>query len=484
MLKRTSPFRNNIMPKHLPGGSLLPGTSQFDVDFVVPRVGVDLPLGIDPFLLYKSRDPEYRALHDQLVTAFNDGIAAVRGGDMARARETLSFPEPSEVGLGYTASSKHGSGVGSHLTGLILDTLSASRELLERGVRHIEEMQLLSARIGPDRVSDIAVNVLKDYLIRYTQRQCDIWKIPTVAGVPVKHIYGVDHQGWTDGYFDLPVSPLDETPILLVPRRIVRALPWINYDDFLRTEFRAYLDSRRASTGKKPMATQSITGPNGVSNKAAIVSVTRSDIRLVERYVSAKEKAGGQAGPSTEYIDEDACEHGKVLKQRLAGLCPGRDDASAFQLVVLEILNHVFMPHLIDGDPEVRTVDGTERRDVLFTNDSDESFWSYARTEHSSIVLMFECKNTSELDMNALNQTATYLGDRVGRLGFVVSRAAPSDSIRRKAYAIWNDSGHTRKMILFLSDQDLIELVDLVCSNGSPTKWMQRHYRQFRTRVQ
>jgi hypothetical protein len=35
-----------------------------------------------------------------------------------------------------------------------------------------------------------------------------------------------------------------------------------------------------------------------------------------------------------------------------------------------------------------------------------------------------------------------------------------------------------------LSDEQLRELLDLRCSDGSPTKWMQKHYRNFRTSVQ
>jgi hypothetical protein len=63
----------------------------------------------------------------------------------------------------------------------------------------------------------------------------------------------------------------------------------------------------------------------------------------------------------------------------------------------LEVLNYLFNPELIDGEPEVRTIDGTERRDIIFTNDSDESFWEYVRTAHDGIFLMFEAKNTDDL---------------------------------------------------------------------------------------
>jgi hypothetical protein len=226
---------------------LLRGISQYDVDFVIPLQGVDIPLGIDPFLLFKSRDPEYRELHGLVLKVFNAGIAAVRDGDIAHARSILTFPEVPETGLGYTQGSRRGSGVGTRLTDLIIDTLSGSPQLVERGVRHIEELQLLSAGVGPDRISDIVANILKRFLISYTQRQCEIWNIPLSPGVPISHIYNHASGAWEDSHEDLPVSDSDGAPILLVPRRIVRTLPWINYDDFLKGEFSAYLAAKRES---------------------------------------------------------------------------------------------------------------------------------------------------------------------------------------------------------------------------------------------
>jgi hypothetical protein len=460
---------------------LIPDVSQYQVDFVIPRVGVDLPLGIDPFLLYKSRDPDYRKLHELLVGVFNSGIESIRRGKIEDARRIFDFPEVSAIGLGYAQHGKRGSGVGTYLTGLIVETLVASPSLLSRGVRHIEEMQLVSAGIGPDRVSDIAANVLKQFLIQYTQRQCAIWKVPLFPGVPVSHVYDQTSQEWLDSYEDLPVSPFDGSPMLFVPRRLVRALPWINYDDFLRTEFRAYLAARRDLA---PKVGPSERSPDYAKSKQAVVSLTREDVALVERYVRSREQQAADAQPSLEYIDEDACKEAEVLKNRLRQMPQGREHAADYQLLVLEILNYLFNPELIDGQPEVRTVDGTERRDIIFTNDSDESFWGYVRQAHDGIFVMFEAKNTQELDMAAINQTATYLGDRIGRFGVIVTRHAPSDSAMRKLFSVWNDSGASRKVILTLDDSQLCELLDLRCQGGSPTKWMQKHYRTFRTSVQ
>jgi hypothetical protein len=90
---------------------LLPNISQFEVDFVVPRIGTDIPVGIDPFLLYKSRDFELSALHRQIVDLFNIGFKLVHGGQKQKARSLFSFPEVSEIGFGYSRKGKRGSGV-------------------------------------------------------------------------------------------------------------------------------------------------------------------------------------------------------------------------------------------------------------------------------------------------------------------------------------------------------------------------------------
>lgn len=416
-----------------------------------------------------------------MIEAFNAGLAAIRRNTVAEAERIFDFPEVSAIGLGYTQGSKRGSGVGTHLTDLVIETLAGSPALQERGIRHVEEMQLVSAGIGPDRVSDIAANLLKRFLIEYTQRQCAIWNLPLKSGVPITHIYDPRSQSWEDSYEDLPVSPVDGSPILLVPRRLVRFLPWINYDDFLRTEFRAYLDARRGS--RRRYGVRGADVAQGRS-KTEVVTITRTDVGLVERYVRSREQQSASAQPAFDYIDEDVCREAEGLKCRLAAIPAGREHAAEYHRLVLEILNYLFNPELIDGEPEVRTVEGTERRDIIFTNDSDESFWQYVRTEHAGILVMFEAKNKGDLELADINQTATYLGDRIGRLGVIVTRRAPPEAIQRKVFSVWNDSGPGRKVILTLSDDDLRDLLDLRCRNGSPTKWMQKHYRSFRTAVQ
>ena len=171
------------------------------------------------------------------------------------------------------------------------------------------------------------------------------------------------------------------------------------------------------------------------------------------------------------------------FKRRIATLKAGNKDAAAYQQVVLEILDFLFNPALIDGEKEVRTVDDTERRDIVFTNDSNEPFWSDLRSRHSSAFIMFETKNVTVLENIHFNQTATYLGDRIGTLGLIVTRSPLREAQQRKAYSIYNDS-HPRKVVLVLSDSDLFEMLDMKCVGDDPMRYIQKLYRAFRTSVQ
>lgn len=355
-----------------------------------------------------------------------------------------------------------------------------SPALRQRGIKHVEEMQLFSAGLGPDRISDLTANLIKEFLISYTQRQCSLWKFPLKKGVPIENVFDKQTGSWYDGHFDLPISSHDGSPILLVPRRIVRALPWINYNDFLKMEFSTYLRAKRVRARSNAKPTEALD----TDNKNAIVTINRREIARVDNYILRKEADKQQAQPSSEYaIDSDVCKQAADLCKRLTDLKPGHLNADTYQRLILEILNFLFNPELISGELEVRTVDGTERRDIIFTNDSDLTFWDYIRGEHSALLLMFETKNVQALEPTHFNQTATYLGDRIGRIGFIVTRNAIQETQQKKAYSIYNDS-NPRKIILVFSDSDIKLMLDIRCKGNDPMRYVQKHYREFRQRVQ
>lgn len=462
--------------------------TQAEVDFVIPQLDQDLPICIDPFLLYKSRDEKLRKLHEQLISLFNNGIKLYSEGKQRELDELIVFPEVNEIGFGYSEGAIRGSGLGPQLNKVLAETLAASEATQERGLRHVEELQLVSIGVAADRVSDIAANALKLFLIEYTQKQASLWNIPLQSSIPINHYFDFDNLCWCDGYFDLPRNPVTGTPILLVPRRVVRLLPWINIEDYAATDFRLFL----RATGKRGWDRFSGMGQKALRypDKGEIVNITRDNIRILESYILRKEKEAAKALPI--YVEKE--DLGLPIRPmaeefigRLNKLPTGINSAGDYQRIIYEILNYLFEPELTDGEMEVRTIEGTERRDIIYTNESDSSFWQYIRLNYASPLVMFEVKNVQKVEIEHINQTANYLGVRLGMFGLIITRNAPGINIIRKTYTVHNDTPSLpRKIILIITDNDLANMLRNKDEGEyrSPNQYIQRKYREFRTSCQ
>lgn len=460
--------------------------AQSEVDFVIPDLAADLPIAIDPFLLYKSRDEGLRELHAHLLSIFNQGIELFRHGRPSELNRLIDFPEVNEIGFGYSDQKIQGSGLGWQLNRLLADTLTASEALQERGLRHVEELQLVSIGVGPDRVSDIAANVLKSFLIEYTQQQAELWSIPLTSGIPVSHYFDFITWDWSDDYFDLPVNPINGNPLLLVPRRIVRLLPWINYQDYVSTDFKMFL---RPSKGPRmPRYPGMPKEKRAEASKKEVVDITRERLELLDQYVHRKEREGNKAEPTLASgltSSEDDFNLGESFIQRLNTLPSGQVTATEYQRLVYEIINFLFEPDLTGGELEVSTYRGTERRDIVYVNEAERSFFEYVRNTYGSMFVLFEIKNVKKLDNDHVNQTGTYLGVRLGMLGFIVTRNSPEQSVILKIYSLFNDTPSVpRKTVLIVTDLDLVTMIRAKQQGENPARRLQDIYREFHWKIQ
>jgi hypothetical protein len=440
--------------------------TQREVDFVIPRLDADVPLAIDPFLLYKSKRPDLQAAHRDLVGMFHAAFDLFRAGREEDAKELVRFPEVPEVRFGYTVASVRGSGVGEVLSGLTIDTLRQSPALVERGIKHVEELQLFSVGIGPDRISDAVADVLKAFLVDYTAKQAALWGIPVTEGVPLARIWDPESRSWGDAYVTIPVDPVTRIGVLLVPRWIVRTLPWINYQDFRGSDLAQFLKGsvRRGSTIKKHAA----------------VALTQRQVELVDGYVNRKEREAAHAQPDPPpLLAESPYPAGDNLLAAIEALPTGLASAYEYQRLVLSLFNSLFEPELVDGEAQVRTASGVEIRDLVYTNNSDRPFLRFLQTEYSNLFVLFDCKNVAALDADDVNQVANYLGDPLGRCGFIVARKPASESDLKKARITYN-KGSPRKAVLILSDEDLRRMVEMKrLGTRHPVDHLQRVYRSF-----
>ena len=187
-----------------------------------PILEADTPLFIDPILLSHSSSPEIsQGAASRSSLYFTDLYkllkASQRPGDIAwdTASRLLQFHEVPGTCLGYGGGSIHGSGWGNQLTA---DLLSRASEIIKIGVndpRLFLLIGLFSEGIGPDRISDMITNISLPDIAAYTERICDS------LGVPVEEFSLQEND-----YF-LPINPCQKrrTPILLLPRDILRDLP-------------------------------------------------------------------------------------------------------------------------------------------------------------------------------------------------------------------------------------------------------------------
>ena len=135
--------------------------TQEEVDFAIPFLDEDIPLYLDPFLLWKSPSQQDNALHLLLINSFNKiGIMYLKN-ENKRDLIVATFAdlsECSEVGLG-SGKTKKGMKISPKTAKEILELFSIVPQYKIGGFSHFEEIQLYVNNISKDRISDFACNL-------------------------------------------------------------------------------------------------------------------------------------------------------------------------------------------------------------------------------------------------------------------------------------------------------------------------------------
>lgn len=200
----------------------------------------DLPLFIDPFLLFNSNKPEYRELHESIITyvRFLKSKSLVTGIDNGLLQSWFTFPEVRQNWLGFSKRGNRGSGLGTDFAYALNRNLRSvftnfGEEEITRS-SHLEKLCLIKDGIGRDNISDFTTNLIKDFLLRYTETFAvnyiaDTFRRPTV--VPkVRFNYHI--ETWAAGRYELPFFNGDY--VILTPKDILtKDDTWISRQDLL-----------------------------------------------------------------------------------------------------------------------------------------------------------------------------------------------------------------------------------------------------------
>lgn len=200
----------------------------------------DLPLFIDPFLIFGNNKQEYTKLNEEInkYLLFLKDKAINYDISKGLLKSWFTFSEISNNWLGYCKFGNKGSGLGDKFAKSLYYNLKnklnnfGNSEILK--VDHIEKLCLIDDNIGSDNISDFVVNIIKGYFLDKTQsfahkylnkNYCDYFNVE-------KAYFNYDLEKWMPKTYYLPSFNGDY--LILTPiDMLTKDSSWLNKDDMI-----------------------------------------------------------------------------------------------------------------------------------------------------------------------------------------------------------------------------------------------------------
>lgn len=276
----------------------------------------DLPLFIDPFLLFNSTKPGYRKLHDEILKYVSFLREMSEGGELLGGllESWFFFPEVKQNWMGYSRLGNGGTGLGKDFAVSLnrnLNTVFSNfgTEKVSKG-SHLEKLCLIRSGVGRDNISDFTTNLIKNFLLDYTQEFAIRHIKPILRrSFPIRNVeFNYETRHWMPKAFDLPCYNNDF--VILTPKDILtKDDTWINKYDIVGN-FREILSSMPNLQLRDQMSQYFVSNlarlekekGNGKRKKPsrkliaeAVGQVLREFPEFLDYYIRYKEDNGDQA---------------------------------------------------------------------------------------------------------------------------------------------------------------------------------------------
>ncbi len=439
--------------------------SQAQLDFVDVDTDQDLPVYVDPYAIEIRNDVWSGAASQDIRVFFKEVLDAIRNGDMRRARNLMShLHEPMETFLGVSSGPPKGKGVGSAQSSKLIHAIRNSKAYQTGILSDLSEMALYVDGVDRDKISDLTTNVIRRRLIEYTAQQCGLYgiKLHDYNGPP---IWRSDRKSWISEMVKLP--RVSDAPVMLVPKFSVRRRLSLDADVFYKKQITDFLvaENLDANTslvetlksGKKWVPKGEVRKKNKKS-KSFIADMVAKYPDLLDMY----KKIAKETDMLVNFDDDDPTV-GEVcaqLESKLLATPTGRKNANRYHSIAMGILTTCFYPHLVNPHKEWEINEGRKRIDIVYTNASENGFFSHRRDAKNTAATMVivECKNYSkEINNPEIDQLLGRFDDNRGYLGVMTCRDLGKG---RKAIKKCRDLAVARRgYIMVLTDNDLVQLL-------------------------
>ncbi len=435
---------------------------QNELDFAIPFLNEDIPLYVDPFLLWKSPSLQDKALHGALISAFNNlGVLAKRGKYTKAVKQLVIASECDEVGLGNSAN-RTGKRIGKKLANEILYLFQRIPFYREHGFRHFEEIQLLVQGISKDRISDIACSFLKSFLMDYTHQECAKLEIP-MQEVEVKNVFDHRKFEFESVVTSLPIHPERGLPILFVPKRWLRHIPWISYESYF----------------KDHCPQDDIAHEGEELTRAKVLNYNRDNYDVIDAFVKERERTFDDCKNDPLFTQIPVVSARRKLRE-IKKLPTGKNDGAdrKYEANIAELFASLFYPQLDFAQVQARTESGVSIRDLIFYNSRSNEFLREIMDDYGSRQITMEMKNVQKIDRTHIDQLNRYLHDELGKFGVMVTRKEFNKAERKRVIDLWSGQ---RKAIVTLTDIDIEQMVEVFESGQRiPLDVLKKKYVEFR----
>jgi len=139
-------------------------------------------------------------------------------------------------------------------------------------------------------------------------------------------------------------------------------------------------------------------------------------------------------------------------------------------------LTSLLHPELAFAQTQARTVSGCHIRDLITYNDAKDGFLAELRALYAARQVVFELKNVAKLEAEHVNQLYRYLDEVTGRVGVIVCREPPPQSVMRNMVDLHSSK---RVVILTLADSDIGLMTRLLGTSRRPLDVLKKRYIEF-----
>jgi hypothetical protein len=259
----------------------------------------DLPLFVDPFLLFNSKKDHYQELHKAIISylRFLKSLTAEGVIGQGQLDALYVFPEVRQNWLGYSLVGNFGSGLGAKFARSLHENLGTllvdlgSESITES--THLEKACLITEGVGRDNISDFTTNLIKGFLLRYTETfaQANISpKLRQVMAVD-RVAFNYETRSWESERFDLPFCNGDY--VLLTPKDLLtKDDTWICKTDLMRQYYdvvNSIPNEQLRAKLNDYLARQLPKDPSDSEIASAKWSTIRANPALIDYFIRLKE---------------------------------------------------------------------------------------------------------------------------------------------------------------------------------------------------